>query len=81
MHYSISVGPLFVGEDYEFAGEFACPYFGRDSSDVFGGKDRCHVVNQDPWQSANEEVVVADAVLDSGYGMERGAHRCSWWQQ
>ena len=58
MYYSVPVGPLLVGEYYEFTGELASPEFSRDSSDVLGAQDggrplrlpaapRCHFSGRD----------------------------------
>ena len=46
VYYSVPVGPLLVGEYYEFTGELASPEFSRDSSDILGVQDGGHMVDQ-----------------------------------
>jgi hypothetical protein len=75
MYDSVSVGPLFVCEDDEFAREFASPEFGRDSTDVFDIEDGRHVYDQGSWYSANKQIIQADTVFNSSDSMKRGVGR------
>jgi hypothetical protein len=67
---SISVSPLFVGEDDELRAEFLCPDFAAEAAMIEGVEMGGYVCEKGFGEASYEQIIEADAVLYFCDGVE-----------